>query len=392
MKHRRKLVGVGIGVVLMAVLAVLFWPAPIPVETVAISCGSLQETVEQEGKTRMHDHFTVSATVAGKLRRISLHAGDRVHAGQTLAWIDPAPINPREKAVLEARISAALASLQQAEMLVGRAEAEHEQTQSDLDRARALFREGIISKETADRAATLDESAGKQLAAARSAAESAGFQVEEARAALLVYNGGVSTLPTAMISPADGRVLRVLEQSEKVVATGTPLLEIGYPPRLEIVADFLTRDAVRIQPGMSALITDWGGSRDIPARVRVVEPGGFTKISALGVEEQRVNVICDPLDTTDGLADGYHVNVRVILWQSEEALRVPSSAVFRYAREWAVFALQKGRARRMVVKIGHRGETAWEVQSGLEPGDQVLVHPSAEVDDGVRVAPSAAVR
>lgn len=389
MKRRGRLMVLGIALVLIAGLAVIFRPTPIPVETVSIHRAELQEVVEEEGKTRMHDHFTVAATVAGKLRRITLHAGDQVHAGETLAWIDPAPIDPRQKAGLEARLNASRANQQQAEALAGKAKADYAQTQQDLARGRALFAQGIISREAFEKAMTLNEAAEKQLQAAQSALESASYQVEEARSALLLYNSGPSDLPTAMLSPVDGHVLRLIEQSERVVAIGTPLLEIGYTPRLEIVADFLTRDAVRIRPGMSAMITDWGGDREIPARVRIVEPGGFTKISALGVEEQRVNVICDPIGPTDSLQDGYRANVRVIVWQGKDVLQVPSSAVFRSSGDWAVFVVRDGKARKAIVKIGHHGETNWGVLAGLRSGDRVIVHPSAEIDDGVRVKATA---
>ena len=169
---------------------------------------------------------------------------------------------------------------------------------------------------------------------------------------------------------------------------GTPILEIGYTPRLEIVADFLTRDAVRIRPGMPARITDWGGDTPIPAQVRMIEPGGFTKISALGVEEQRVNVICDFTGDSHGMEDGYHVGTRVIVWAGKDVLLVPSSAVFRSSADWAVFTLKNGRARKTIVQIGHRGDVHWEAKSGLQLGDHVITHPSADVDDGARVQES----
>lgn len=388
MKRRRQFVYLMIVLLLGAALAFIFRPVPVPVETVVISRGSLQETVEEEGKTRMHDHYTIAATVAGKLRRIKLDAGDTVHGGEIVAWIDPAPIDPRQQAVLEARLNAARASQKQAEALVARAKADYAQAKKDVARAHELFQHGIISREAHDKAVTQDSVAAKQVQAADSALEAAKFQVEEARSALLVYRSGPSTLPTAIRAPVAGRVLKLFEKSERVVNPGTPLVEIGFTPRLEIVSDFLTRDAVRIKPGMPALITDWGGGKDIPARVRLVEPGGFTKISALGVEEQRVNVICDPTGPTDGLEDAYHVNVRVIVWQGSNVLRVPSSAVFRHKNEWAVFVMKKGRARRQTVQIGHRGTSDWEVTAGLKAGDRVIVHPGAEVDNGVQVKQS----
>ena len=374
-----------VALLIAAGMVMLFRPSPIPVQTAQVQRGPLQEIVEEEGKTRMHDHFIVAATVSGNLRRVDLDAGDRVRAGQTLAWIDPAPIDPRQNAVLEARLKAARAAQQQADALVGRARADAAQAAQDLARGRELYQHGIISKEALDKAVTVDELARKQLQAAMSGAESAAYQVEEAKAAMLVHQNGNSNLPTAITSPVDGRVLRLIEQSEKVVGPGTPILEIGYTPRLEIVADFLTRDAVRIRPGMPAVITDWGGDSTLSAHVRVVEPGAFTKVSALGVEEQRVNVICDFNGDSNGLEDGYHVETRVIVWEGKDVLLVPSSAVFRSAGDWAVFVVRDGRARKTVVQIGHRGEINWEVTGGLQPGNHVIAHPSADVQDGGRV-------
>lgn len=385
MKHWRKLAPIGIALALAAVLVTLFRAAPVSVETISIERGPMQEVVEDEGKTRMHDHFVVAAEVPGRVRRIDLDAGEAVRAGQTLAWIDPAPIDPRQRAVLEARLSGAQANQLQAEALVSRDKLDYFQTQKDLVRGRELFKQGIISKETLDKANTLNETVRKQLQAAESAAESSRFQVEEAKSALLVYKSGQVNLATEIKSPVDGRVLRLIEQSEHVVVTGAPLLEIGFTPRLEIVADFLTRDAVRIRPGMPVVISDWGGDSDLPARVRMVEPGGFTKISALGVEEQRVNVICDPIGRTDGLQDGFHVLARVILWKGDNVLRVPTSAVFRSSGNWAAFAVKNGRARKTPLQIGHRGDTEWELLDGLSPGDRIIVHPSAEIVDGGRV-------
>ena len=385
MKRRRQFVLLGIALLTMAVLWVVFRPKLVPVQTASIERGPLQEIVDEEGKTRMHDHFVVAATVQGQLRRVDLHAGDRVKVGQTLGWIDPAPIDPRQKAVLEAQLNSARAAKQQAEALAARAKVDSAQAEQDVSRGRELYKHGIISKETLDKQTTTHLAMQQQLQAAVSGAESAAFEVEKAKAALLLYQDGTSNLPTPMLSPVDGRVLRVMEQSERVVVPGTPILEIGYTPRLEVVADFLTRDAVRIKPGMPAEIIDWGGDKPLPARVRLTEPGGFTKVSALGVEEQRVNVICDFAESADDLEDGYHVEVRVILWEGQSVLRVPSSAVFRSSGNWAVFIVQSGRAVQRIVDVGHRGETDWEVLEGLEPGDHVIVHPSSEVDNGVRV-------
>ena len=385
MKRSRQVSLLVVGALLAVGVAMLLWPDPVPVETVLVHRGDLQEVVEEEGKTRMHDRFNIAAPVNGKLRRITLDAGDVVRAGQTVAWIDPAPIDPRQQAVLDARLNAALASKRQAEALSESAHATQLQAEQDLNRGQELFRHGVVSREALDRTMTAKKTADKQMQAATSAAEAARFQVEEARSALLTYRNGPSKLPTAIVSPVNGRVLRLLEQSEHVVATGTPLLEIGYQPRLEVVADFLTRDAVRIQSGMPAILTDWGGNHDLGARVRLVEPGAFTKISALGVEEQRVNVICDLTQDAGGLGDAYHAEVRVIVWAGHDVLVIPVGAVFRSSTEWAVFVVRGSVAHKQIVQIGHRGVADWEVLDGVREGDRIIVHPDANVADGVRV-------
>ncbi len=385
MKRRTQIIIVVALLLLASALAFIFRPAPVPVDAVSIAKGNLQEVVEEEGKTRMHDHFVIAATVAGRLRRIDLHAGDPVHAGETVAWIDPAPIDPRQRAILDARLHAALAAQQQATALTARSQAEHEQTTRDLVRGQELYKQNIISKEMMEKATTVEQAASKQLQAAKSATESAAYQVEEARSALLVSQHGPSDLPTAVVSPVDGRILKLLEQSERVINPGTPIVEIGYSPRLEIVADFLTQDAVRIKPGMAAIITDWGGDTPISARVRMVEPGAFTKISALGVEEQRVNVICDFVESPQALGDAYRVEVQVITWEGADKLLVPSSAVFRSEEKWAVFRIRNGVAHKTALTIGHRGDVLWEVLDGLQVGDTVVVHPSTDVKDGTRV-------
>ncbi|MBZ5521526.1 MAG: HlyD family efflux transporter periplasmic adaptor subunit [Acidobacteriia bacterium] len=385
MKKQTRIIYGLIALFIIAGVLLAFRPKPALVETAAITSGALQETVDEEGKTHMHDHFVLAATVAGKLRRVELHAGDPVRAGQVVTWIDPAPIEPRQTAVLQARLDAARASQREADALVGRAKAENDQANIDLERTRKLFEQGISSKESLDHATSLSASNAEQLQAARSRSQSAAHQVEEALAALVTQTGDRATRPVAITSPASGRILRLIEQSERVVTQGAPLVEIGYTPRLEVVADFLTRDAVKVNPGMDAIIDDWGGDHPLRARVRMVEPGAFTKISALGVEEQRANIILDFLDGSDNLADAYRVEVKIIIWQSEKILKVPSSAVFRSGEDWAAFTVVNGVARRTVVKLGHRGAFEIEVLQGLNAGDSVIVHPSSEIKDSVRV-------
>ncbi len=388
MKKRTKLIAVLAAILVIAGLALAFRPKPVLVDTATVVAGPLQETVDEEGKTRMHDHFVLAAPVAGRLRRIELHAGDPVGVGQVITFIDPTPIEPRQTAVLQARLDAAQAAQREADALVGQAKAQSDQAAIDLERTRKLYEQGITSKETFDRTVNLEASATKQLEAARSRAQTAAYQVKEASAALLTQTTGRSDLPVPVASPVKGRILRLVELSEKVVTPGAPIVEIGYTPKLEVVADFLTRDAVKINPSMGAIIDDWGGDRPLRARVRMVEPGAFTKISALGVEEQRANVVLDFLDGSDKLEDAYRVEVRVITWESQNALKAPSSAVFRSKTDWAVFKLEGGKARKTIVQLGHRGAFEIEVLQGLAAGDLVITHPSADIKDGVRVKTS----
>jgi HlyD family secretion protein len=371
--------------VIIGGLIFVFRPKPIAVETATIRRGTLQATIDEEGKTRMHDHFVLAATVGGNLRRIQLHAGDSVRTGQVVAWIDPAAIEARQTVVLQARLQAARAAQREADALVGRAQAEYDQAASDLDRSRKLFEQGVSSKESLEKASTLAGSAAKQSEAAKSRAQSAAHQVEEATAALMTQTNDEQDLPVALKSPIDGRILKLLEQSERVLLPGAPIIEIGYTPKLEIAADLLTADAVKISPGMDAIIDDWGGDKPLPARVRVVEPGAFTKVSALGVEEQRVNVILDFTQNSANLADAYRVEVRVITWRGSNVLKVPSSAVFRSGEEWAVFTVSHGVAHHKTVKLGHRGDYEIEVIEGLKEADSVVIHPSADLKDNARV-------
>ena len=388
MKKPSRIVPALIVLAIIGGLVFAFRPKPVAVQVTAASTGPLQQTVDEEGKTRMHDHFTLAATVAGKMRRIELHAGDQVRAGEVITWVDPTPIEPRQTAVLQARLDAAKAAQRQSEADIGRAQAENDQAAIELERTRKLFEQGITSKDVYDKAGNTAAAAAKQLDSAKSRAEAAAHQVKEANAALMSQSSAVTSLPVPIKTPVAGRVLRLVEQSERVVAAGTPIAEIGYTPRLEVVADFLTQDAVKISPGMEAIIEDWGGDGPLRGRVRLIEPGAFTKVSALGVEEQRVNVVLDFVNGSDRLADAYRVEVRVVTWENPTVLKVPSGALFRTGEDWEVFKVEDGRARRIRVRTGHRGAFETEVLDGLKPGDQLIVHPSSEVKDGVRVSVS----
>ena len=386
-KNMRKLLVVAAVAGLAVLLALAFRPAALDVDVATVGRGALQETLEQEGKTRMHDSFVLASPVAGRLKRIELHAGDPVKAGEIVATIDPVPLEPQQRAALEARLQTAQELEREAAARVQRAEADRSQAKADLERATKLAAEGVIAREALEKAQTVDKTANKELDAALFKSKAAASQVEEAKAALLATAAqdpaGIKTV--YLRSPVPGRILRLIEQSERVVGQGTPVVSIGYTPRLEIVADYLTTDAVKISPGMPALIEEWGGSKPILARVRLVEPGAFTKISALGVEEQRVNVVLDFVSGPEQLGDAYRVEVRVITWQSPSVLKVPLSALFRRGDDWNVFIAETDRASRRNVKIGHRSDLEAEVLDGLREGERVIVHPGNELTDASRI-------
>ncbi len=382
----------------VALLVVVFRPKPVRVDVAAVQRGRLQVTVDEEGHTRVRDRFVIAAPIAGRLARIALTAGDAVEPGAVVARMNPLPLDPRARTEATARLDAAEAAKRAADARVEQARAAREQAQRTGERARHLSAKGTIAKEEREQAELEETVRQKELEAATFAAHAAAFNVEAARAALMAPGGETSQAlvatceadPTACIelrSPIRGRVLRVLEESERVVAPGTPLLELGDPTALEIVVDVLSTDAVKIAPGAVMLIEAWGGADPLHARVRLVEPSGFKKLSALGVEEQRVNVIGDFTDAAVPLADGYRVEARIVVWEGEGVLTVPSSAIFRRQGEWSVFVTDGGRARRKAIAVGQRSATDVQVLGGLEEGTTVIVHPSDQVDDGTRVAP-----
>jgi HlyD family secretion protein len=385
-KNMRKLVLVAAVAGIVVLMALAFRPSALDVDVATVRRGPLQETLEQEGKTRMHDSFVLASPVAGRLKRIEIHAGDPVKAGEIVATIDPVPLEPQQRAALEARLQTAQELEREAAARVQRAEADSSQAKADLERATKLAAQGVIAREALEKAQTADKTANKELDAALFKSKAAASQVEEARAALLAVAPDPAGIKMVYLrSPVAGRVLRLIEQSERVVGQGTPVVSIGYTPRLEIVADYLTTDAVKINSGMSALIEEWGGSKPIPARVRLVEPSAFTKISALGVEEQRVNVVLDFLSAPEQLGDAYRVEVRVITWQSPGVLKVPLSSLFRRGDDWNIFVAENNRANRRTVKIGHKSDLEAEVLDGLREGEQVIVHPGNELGDASRI-------
>ena len=393
LRNRKVLAIIGfVGFLLLLAL----WPQSVPVDLAVVERGGLLVTVEEEGETRVRDRFLISAPVAGQVLRIALEPGDRVRADETLlATFLPAAPNPldaRSRAEAEAAVAAAHAALGGARAEEKRAEAALSLARSELSRNQELFEQRIVSQQAKDAAETEARAAQEALHAAEFATTSSKHQLEMAEARLLQASGGSGGRPIEIHSPIDGVVFKRYRWSKAVVPAGEPLLELGDPHQLEIVSDLLSTDAVRAHPGDTVLIEQWGGDETLKGRVRLVEPSGFMKISALGVEEQRVNVIVDfedPAEAWEKLGDGYRVEVRVVIWEGQDIVKVPTNTLFRKGDDWAVFTVDSGRARLVAIEIGRRNGLEAEVLSGLEAGQEVIVHPSDRLEDGARIEPRA---
>ncbi len=383
--------------ILVIGLAWAFTPRPVRVDLVTALQGSMVVTVDEEGETRVHDIFTLSAPVAGRIRRIEAHPGDAVVADETiLAQIepgDPTFLDPRGEAQARAAIHAAEAARTLAAAEVDQAEAEFEFARSELSRARELVADGTISRRELDDAERAHKTTRASLATTRAALQMRKFELERARAQLVsptetqARHGECECVP--ITAPVSGRVLNVADQSERVIGAGESIMQIGDPADMEIVVDFLSADAVQIEAGQRVIIENWGGAQPLSGRVQRVEPFGFTKISALGIEEQRVNVVIDFVSAADQwqrLGHGYQVEARVVLWEGEDVLTVPLTALFRQDGDWALFVEHEGRAELRRIEMGQSNGLVAEITAGLAAGDRVIVHPSDRVVDGVRIA------
>jgi len=374
-------VGLAVGTAIVAYGAfALLRSGPVPVETARAARRPLQVTVDEEGETRVRDRYVLATPVAGRVARITLREGDPVQPGMVLARVFPAPLDPRTRDQAAARLKAAEDAQRAAAATVAQARAALDQAHRESERARQLAAQNSIATEARERIELEELSRARDVESADFRAQAAAHDVEVARAALAANRELI-----AIRSSVAGRVLRVPEPSERVVPAGTPLLEIGDPSRLEIVADFLSTDAVNVARGAPLLVEGWGG-KTLRGRVRLVEPSAFTKVSALGVEEQRVNVIGDFVDPPGALGDGYRVEIRIILWQGDGVLTVPASALFRHGEGWRVFVVERGRARQRDVVVGHRTSFDAEIVNGLALGEIVIPHPSDRIAEGVRVA------
>ena len=384
---------IGLGAIVLVALAVwAFTPGAVPADIVAVSRGDLEVTVNEEGRTRVRDRFVVSAPLPGRMERIELEPGDRVVAGKTaVAQFRPTPptlLDVRTRAELEARARAAESSVGGARADRERIQADLKFARSELARAQKLVAERVISSREMEAAERQVETLQRALQSAEFTIRTSEHQLELARASLL-QSRGTSAAPIPLFSPVDGVILRVMQESAAVVPTGQPLLEVGDVRDLEIVSDLLSNAAVRVRVGQPVRIEQWGGDKPLHGRVRRVEPSGFTKISALGVEEQRVNTIIDFEGAEverQGIGDGYRVEVRIIVDARQNVLKVPTSSLIRNGEEWALYAVEADRAVRRTVQLGQRNGLEAEVLGGLAEGESIIVYPSDSVTDGVKVA------
>lgn len=359
----------------------------VTVETAVVGVDTVRVTVTDEGRTRVRDTYVLAAPVGGRLARIDLDEGDEVGQGQVLARIFPTPAGTRERSVSEAQLAAAEARRLEVASRLAEATARVNQADREAERRQGLAESGVISREAFERAQLEAESARRQLDSMEAGLRAAEADVASARAALAgVSPSAGAGEPVDVRAPAAGRLLNIYEQSERVVAPGTPLAEIGDARGLEVVVDVLTADAVTIAPGDPVRIDDWGGPQPIEGRVRNVEPAAFTEISALGVEEQRVNVIIDLIDPPPALGAGYRVEAQIATWIGPDVVAVPTSALFQQDEDWHVFVVQDGRARLQAVEIGQRSTDLAQVLDGIEAGTEVILFPSDQISDGVRVA------
>lgn len=380
---------VGVGAAGLALIAFALWPAPIPVETGSVVIGPMQVTTDDQGETRSHDRFVIAAPVTGRLLRVLLHDGDAVAENEVVATIAPVPLSTREHDEQTARVAAAEANRLSAEAQLSHVLEDLAQAQRERDRVEQLLARALVPRQQVEQAQNSAITLQKEVDAARFRAKQADAELRGAKAALTALGDNThgEKAVITLRAPAAGRVLRISQASERVVTAGTPILVIGDLGHLEVVIEMLSSEAVKVAPGMPALLEGWGGEAALRAIVRRVEPYAFTKISALGVEEKRTNVILDFVDPPGALGDGFRVTGRIIVWSDPRVVEAPLSALFRCGSNWCVFVVDGKHARRREVRIGHYNSVAAEILSGLRANEQVVRHPPNELADGSRISP-----
>lgn len=391
LKNRRIwLIAAGLAVL----LAIALWPRATEVDLAEVTKGRLRVTVDEEGETRVRDRYVVSAPAAGELGRIELEPGDPVDGGRTvvahLRPSAPTPLDARTRAESSATAEAAEAALERARAERERAAAVADRAQQRHERLQRLWESRSITRDALEAQEADARTARAALDAAERAVDQTRHELEAARARLVQGTPDPQTGELTLVAPVDGVVLQRHHESQTVVAAGEPLLDVGDPGRLEIVSDLLSSEAVRVTPGDAVLIEHWGGDETLRGRVRHVEPAGFLKVSALGVEEQRVNVVVDLEDPENAyarLGDAYRVEVRIVTWERDAVIKAPVGALFRRSEDWAVFVDDDGRARLRTLQIARRNSEEAQVLKGLRAGDRVVLYPPDTLEDGTRITP-----
>jgi HlyD family secretion protein len=376
-----------IAMALLSVIILITWlltPSPLRLQLVRAEKGQLSVSVDNEGIVRVRDAYVVASPIAATIERIMLRTGDTVTRGDVIAWLLPLPIDLQSRDQILARLQAAQARWSEATLQQREAEINHDLAKHELERQKALVQDHFISAQALEQLIGRESSARAAVSSAQARTQAAQAAVTEARAAVNTFTRAAER-KIPILAPAYGRVLSVTQQSERTIAAGTPLMTIGDPMQMEAVVDVLSVDAVNIQPGMRVLLKDWGGDTLLEARVRLVEPVAFTKISALGIEEQRVNVIADPVGSRWPLGDGYRIQARILLWQQDAVLKLPGSSVFRVGNEWRVFVAENKRAKERTVTIGQRNRDDVQIINGLREGEQVIRFPSRQVSEDARI-------
>ncbi len=392
-----------IGVVLVGLIVSSFLPQPIEVDLARVEQGLMRVTVDEDGKTRIREKYIVSAPLAGRLLRIDMDPGDTVVQGKTVLAVieprDPELLDARTIAQSEARVLAAQTAVRQVDTVLEEARIEQEDAERDMARIRQLSVTGTTTQDQLEDTENRYRRSSERIRSARYEQEIAQFELQQAEAALLQSKPRLESETTSngwtftIASPIDGRVLRVFQESTAVVTAGTALLELGDPQDLEVEIDVLSSDAVKITTGTLVLLEHWGGAKTLEGRVRLVEPAGFTKISTLGVEEQRVNVIVDlvaPASHRETLGDGFRVEARIVVDEKNDAIKVPASSLFRTADGWALFVAKAGKAAQVPVEVGLQNGLEAEVlpsagSATIKPGDLIVVHPSDRLSDGAAI-------
>lgn len=372
--------------ILIGIAWFLFAPSPVEVELARVTQGPLQVSIDNQGQIRAHDKYIVTAPVAARLERIAMRDGDMVKKGQLLAILHQLPLDARQQQEALARLDAARALQQEAGVRVQKAQTDMQLARKERLRIDALVRGGFVSSQAMDRAIAAEKTSGDEWRAAQSRQQAAAADVRNASSALIAFqDSGHSGAQIRLTSPVDGYALKVHETSARTVSAGAALITIGDTEKYEIVIDVLSTDAVNAHPGDIVLIDGWGGAATLRAKVRLVEPQAFTKISALGVEEQRVNVIADPTDALGPLGDGYRIEARIIIWSAPDVVKVPGSSLFRVGDAWHVFVVRNGRARERAVKTGQRNQDETQILSGLERDETIIRYPGNQISEGTRV-------